>query len=170
MLGGVPVSVNKPPVLEPNATGINNFEGRLPALHAAVTVTGNKAATVPVLLTNPESKLDPVVTITKSLGTLFLAHFTKYRPATAVHPVLASPSPIMKSAAIIITVVLLNPLRVSLMSKIPKRNNEIMDIKATTSGGNFPQMNKRIVILSITSSVNIAEDEIKSVQSQYRNL
>ena len=27
ILGGVPVKVNNPPVLEPNATGINNFRG-----------------------------------------------------------------------------------------------------------------------------------------------
>jgi len=30
MLGGVPVSINNPPVLEPKAIGINNFEGTVP--------------------------------------------------------------------------------------------------------------------------------------------
>ena len=155
ILGGVPVKVNKPPVLEPNATGINNFEGKVPAFHAAETVTGSKAATVPVLLTKPESTLAPKVTITNNLGTLFFAQLTKRCPAIAVQPVLESPSPIINRAAIIITVALLNPLNASSAVKIPVRKSVIIEINATTSGGNFPQIKRRIVMVRMIKSVII---------------
>jgi hypothetical protein len=121
MLGGVPVNVSNPPVLEPNATGINSLEGKVPAFQAADTLTGSNAATVPVLLTKPDNKLEPRVTITSKREMFRLAHFTKNCPAMAVQPVLDSPSPIIKRAAIIITVGLLNPVNVSPRSKIPVR-------------------------------------------------
>ena len=152
MFGGVPVNVSNPPVLEPKATGINNFDGSVPAFQAAVTVTGSNAATVPVLLTKPDNKLEPKVTMTNSRDTFFLAHFTKNCPAIAVHPVRESPSPIINRAAIMITVGLLNPAKVSPKSKIPVRKSDNIAMRATTSGGNFPQTNKTMVIPKIISS------------------
>jgi len=152
MFGGVPVNVSKPPVLEPKATGINNFDGSVPAFQAAVTVTGSSAATVPVLLTNPDNKLEPKVTITNNRDMFLLAHFTKNCPAMAVQPVLERPSPMIKRAAIMITVGLLKPAKVSLKSNIPVRKRESIAIRATTSGGNFPHINSKIVIPKIISS------------------
>src|SRR6056297_979014 len=73
ILGGVPVKVKRPPVLDPNATGINSLDGTVPAFQAAETVTGSKAATVPVLLTKPDRAPDPKVTSTSSFGMLFPA-------------------------------------------------------------------------------------------------
>tara|TARA_Y100001933_G_C19012317_1_gene569492 strand:- start:8469 stop:9038 length:570 start_codon:yes stop_codon:yes gene_type:complete len=159
ILGGVPVNVSNPPVLDPNATGISNLEGSVPAFQAAVTVTGSNAATVPVLLTKPDKILEPRVTITNKREMFLLAHFTKNCPAMAVHPVLESPSPMIKRAAIIITVGLLNPAKVSLRSKIPVRKRESMAIKATTSGGNLPQTNNKIVIPKIISSGSMLKNQ-----------
>lgn len=155
MLVGDPVRVNKPPALEPKATGINNLDGNVPALHAAVIDTGSKAATVPVLLTKPESKPEPSVTITSNLDVLLPASFTNFWPAIAVHPVLDKPSPIINNPAIIITVGLLNPLRVSSKFKIPLRNKANIEIMATMSGENFPQTNKAIVNANIMPKVNM---------------
>ena len=67
IFGGVPVSVSKPPVLEPNATGINSLEGIVPILQAEAIVTGIKVATVPVLLTTPDNTPDPRVVINNNL-------------------------------------------------------------------------------------------------------
>jgi len=44
IFGGVPVNVNNPPVLDPKATGIKNFEGKVPILHADEMVKGIKVA------------------------------------------------------------------------------------------------------------------------------
>ena len=171
MLGGVPVNVNNPPVFEPNATGINNLEGSVPAFQAAVTVTGSNAATVPVLLTKPDNKLEPNVTITNKREIFLRAHFTKNCPAMAVHPVLESPSPIINKAAIMITVGLLNPAKVSLISKIPVRKSESMAIRATTSGGNLPHINKKMVIPKIISSGSMLNGQgLGLVKGQHRNL
>lgn len=155
MLGGVPVSVKSPPVLEPNAMGIKSFEGSVPAFQAADTVTGSSAATVPVLLTNPERSPDPKVTITNSFEVLFRAQETNLRPARAVQPVLERPSPMMNKAAIIITVGLLKPLRVSFKSRIPKRKRAIIESSATTSGGNLPHTKRTMVILKIIKTETI---------------
>ena len=116
ILGGVPVQVNKPPVFEPNATGINSLEGSVPAFQAAETVTGNRAATVPV------------------------------------HPVLVRPSPTMNRAAIITTVGLLKPLRVSVIFNMPVKYRASIDIKATASGGYLPQSNSAMVMAKMTAS------------------
>jgi hypothetical protein len=151
ILGGVPVRVNRPPVLEPNATGNSIFDGNVPILQAEVIVRGIKVATVPVLLTNPESTPAPKVTITNNLGTLLPAHSTNFLPAIAVHPVCAIPSPIINSAAIIITVGLLNPLKVSVASRMPVRNKASIEISATMSGVNFPHIKRAIVIVRIMS-------------------
>ena len=152
IFGGVPVKVSNPPVFEPNATGINSLEGKVPIFQAAEIVTGSSVATVPVLLTKPDSTPEPRVTMTSNLGTLLPAHWINLLPANAVHPVWESPSPIINSAAIIITVELLKPLKVSVTSKIPVRNRLSIDNSATTSGGYLPQINKPIVI---TKMINI---------------
>ena len=151
IFGGVPVSVSKPPVLEPKAIGINNLEGSVPMLHADAIVTGISVATVPVLLTTPESSPEPKVVINKSRVVLFLANLMNFSPAKAVHPVCDNPSPTMNNAAIMITVGLLKPERVSFRSNIPKRNKLNMDNKAIMSGVNLPQINRAIVIDRMTS-------------------
>ena len=145
MLGGVPVRVNNPPVFDPNATGINTLEGIVPIFHAEEIVTGNKVATVPVLLTIPDKKPEPKVIITNNFVTLLPASCINFFPASAVQPVFHNPSPIIKSAAIIITVGLLKPVKVSFKSKIPVKNKLNIEINAIISGGYFPQINNSIV-------------------------
>ena len=145
ILGGVPVRVNKPPVLEPKAMGIKTLEGRLPAAHAAVTLTGKRAATVPVLLTNPESTPDPRLTKLCNFLAERPAQVTKRRPAIAVQPVLERPSPITNKPAIIITVGLLKPAKVSARLSSPLKKSNNMDSKATTSGVHLPQTKREMV-------------------------
>src|SRR5680860_31692 len=164
MFGGVPVKVSNPPVFEPKAIGIKSLEGMVPAFQAAEIVTGSKAATVPVLLTKPDKRLAPMVTMTKSRGTLLPAHDTNFWPAKAVHPVRDRPSPIIKSAAIIMTVGLLKPLRVSVRSRIPLRYSTNMEIKATTSGGNFPHMKRAMVIVRIINNSSIGRFDLERVR------
>lgn len=153
ILGGVPVKVSSPPMLEANARGIRSFEGIVFAFQAAETVIGIKAATVPVLLTSPDKKLEPDVIITSNFLKLLPARETNFFPANAVQPVLERPSPIMNKAAIIITVGLLKPLKVSVKSRIPAKKSASIDISATTSGGYFPHINKTIVIPRMIKSV-----------------
>ena len=149
--GGVPVRVKSPPVLDPKATGIKSLDGRVPILQAELIVTGIKVATVPVLLTTPESNPEPNVVINSSFVVLLPASFMNFCPANAVQPVCDRPSPIMNKAAIIITVGLLNPLKVSCKVRIPKKKRLSIEIRATISGVNFPQMKRRIVIERIAS-------------------
>ena len=61
----------------------------------------------------------------------------------------------MNKDAIIITVGLLKPLKVSLKFKIPNKNKLSIDINATTSGEYLPQTNKTIVTTNIISIVYI---------------
>ena len=143
ILGGVPVNVNNPPVLEPKATGINIFDGIVPILHAEELVAGSNVATVPVLLTKPDSTPEPSVIIINNFETLLPARLINFFPANAVQPVCDKPSPIMNKDAIIITVGLLKPLKVSLKFKIPNKNKLSIDINATTSGEYLPQTNKK---------------------------
>ena len=151
MFGGVPVKVNKPPVFEPKATGINIFDGIVPILQAEEIVAGSKVATVPVLLTKPDKTPDPKVIITNSFGTLLPANSIYFLPAKAVQPVCDNPSPIINKAAIIITVGLLKPLSVSFRFKIPHKNKLNIETSAITSGEYLPQTNNPIVIVRITS-------------------
>lgn len=146
IFGGVPVKVNNPPEFDPNAIGINTLDGNVPSFQAVEIDTGNKVATVPVLLTKPESTPEPKVKITTIFVVLLFANFTNVFPAKAVQPVLDNPSPMTNKDAIIITVGLLNPLSVSGKSKTPVKNSANIDIKATTSGDNFPQTKNAIVI------------------------
>jgi len=161
MFGGVPVKVSKPPVFDPNATGINIFDGIVPILHADAIEVGKRVATVPVLLTNPERIPEPNVIITNNFGILFPAKAINFLPAKAVHPVCDKPSPMINNEPIIITVGLLNPLRVSETVRIPHKNKLSMETKATTSGGYFPQINKPIVMVKITS-INVIKSNLLS--------
>jgi len=65
----------------------------------------------------------------------------------------------INKAAIIITVGLLNPLRVSERSRIPKRKRASIDIKATTSGGYLSQTKRAMVIARIANSKYIVKKD-----------
>jgi hypothetical protein len=82
---------------------------------------------------------------------LLPASSINFSPALAVQPVCDRPSPMIKRAAIIITVGLLNRLNVSLRFKMPKAKRLNIDRSAIMSGVNFPQMKSKIVTVRIVS-------------------
>ena len=68
--------------------------------------------------------------------------------------------------AIIITVGLLKPLKVSLKFKIPNKNKLSIDINATTSGEYLPQTNKTIVTTNINKKNKLRQHSPSSKKLQ----
>ncbi len=150
-LGGVPIRVIMPPMLEAKARGMSKRDAGVLLPDAMLTTIGSMSATVPVLLTNAPIKAVAPITNKNSLSGLSPPSVSNFAPMILARPVLKIAPPTTNRPIIMITIGLEKPDKASEVLSIPANASTSNAIRATMSERSFPHTKNIAVSKSVTS-------------------
>ncbi len=87
MLGGVPIRVRLPPIIEAKANGMSSFEAAMRARRAIISTAGSSTAVAPTLFINADMRLTVSIKMIISRVWLDLAMRKMRTPKKSAMPV-----------------------------------------------------------------------------------
>ena len=151
----VPISVQVPPRMLANDSGISSFDGANPRVWETEIITGVRMTTTGVLFMNAEIRATRVViTATAISGE---RHFTRDRPSpiSSMTPVRSSAALRTSMQAMVIGALLLKTARTSSLSRMPTRRRTATAESATMSDGSVSRMKPKKTITTRTRTTTI---------------
>ncbi len=145
-LGGVATSVIMPLIRPAKLSGIIRRDGAVCMRMETLSTTGIKMATTPVELIKAPSPATVSISRTSILVSLLPATSTSQAPILVATPVRTRPSPMIKSAAIRMTLGSLKPEKASLRVSVPLKTKATITSRATASIRTLPVANSTTVM------------------------